>query len=77
MFVLKVVTFSVIVGMTAVIVGDEVGAAVGLLTVITVETLTVMDAVLAFLKDVDNSLMEVRNDPVGPIAFVKPAFRVE
>jgi hypothetical protein len=76
--VLKVVTFRVIIGMIAGIVGDEVGAAVGWLIVITRKaSFTAIVAVLALLKDVDNLLTAVRNDPVGPIAVVSPVFNVE
>ncbi len=68
--VLKAVTFSVIEGMTAVIVGDDVGAAVGLLTVIKLQGFNLTLAEVTAPKDADNFFREVRNNPVSTAVFI-------
>jgi hypothetical protein len=68
--VLKAVTFSVIEGMTAVIVGDDVGAAVGLLTVIKLQGFNLTLAEVTATKDADNFFREVRNNPVPTAVFI-------
>jgi hypothetical protein len=73
--VLKEVTFRAMVGMIAVMVGDAVGAEVGLLTVIILKSFTVMVVVVTLLKSVDDCWMDLRNDPV-PVAVCSSAVRV-
>jgi hypothetical protein len=65
--VLKWVTFRVIEGITAVMVGAEVGAE-EVLTVFNLKSFTVIEVVVTSLKDLDMLCMVVRNDPIC-IAF--------